>query len=75
MCRFCDGESERVLYFKNVYSDMYLSHFGKRKALEVVPKGCPPYANCSCKEILGSGALRIVYPINFCPEWGKDLRL
>ena len=74
MCRFCDGEKE--LYYENRYGDMYLSHFGKRKTLEVVPKGCPPFVKgCSHKGNIDIGAVHIVFPINFCPECGKDLRI
>lgn len=58
MCQYCEGES--VKYQENHLSNLYINSFGRAKHLVVEINICPPF--------------RAAYPINFCPNCGKDLR-
>lgn len=68
MCQYCEGDS--VKYQESRYSDLYINSFGKAKHLVVEINVCPPYADCSVKNMIRRSA----FQINFCPNCGADLR-
>lgn len=67
MCSFCNGE--RTLYQTTIDTKIYINTLGKATALEVVARVCPPYCNCSMRDI----PLRSAFIIKYCPECGRKL--
>lgn len=66
-CRIC-GE-ERALYQSTRNTKLYVATFGKRKMLETESNACPPYSNCSRKNIPVCAGFEIEY----CPKCGRPL--
>lgn len=68
MCQFCECDSQ-TLYQKNTYGNLYFDHFGSCTVLMLKPTICPPYADCSARDINRA----LVFNINYCPECGRKL--
>ena len=66
-CPFCGGE--KVLYQSTTHTKLYINTFGKSRVLVTECNPCPPYANCSLKDISANSA----FIIKYCPECGRDL--
>lgn len=66
-CEIC-GE-ERALYQSTRNTKLYVATFGKRKMLETESNACPPYSNCSRKNIPVCAGFEIEY----CPKCGRPL--
>ena len=71
MCEFCENlTDEPRQYQKDTYGEIYLVRYGRKTLLLVEQDKCPPYAECSAKNV----PIRSGYEINYCPECGADLR-
>lgn len=68
MCEYCENK-KRTLYQTSHYGDLYLDWFGTKPILSVWPTICPPFADCSKREM----NIGISYEIKFCPECGAKL--
>lgn len=68
MCDYCSNDK---IYQTSNYCDIAIedSPLGKTLVVKNIKKGCPPYANCSCKDM----NVNAVFLIKYCPECGKKL--
>ena len=66
-CIYCSGDC--VEYQHTTYAKLYMSNFFDEKRLEVEHNLCPPYAECSMKNL----PVRSVFKINYCPNCGAKL--
>ena len=66
-CEYCKGGHQ--LYQTNIYTKLYMNHFGLQRTLEIESRICPPYVDCCMKDI----PVRSVFIINYCPNCGEKL--
>ena len=70
MCEYCSRGWSEVPYQEGTYGKLYFVGFGRKNLLVFEPHLCPPYAECSCKDV----PIRMAFLINYCPNCGADLR-
>ena len=56
--------------YKNHYGSFRISDFGKNKVISCEIDKCPPYVDCSCKDM--NVFMEMI--IKFCPMCGRELR-
>lgn len=71
MCKYCNSLFEDVLYQTNTYCNLKTGMFAGKPVLKVdnIHSGCPPFAECSAKNMDVSA----VFAIKYCPECGRKL--
>lgn len=67
-CPVCSGEKREYQHTK--HTKLFIDTFGEKRVLITECVCCPPYSQCSMKDI----PARSAFIINFCPECGRDLR-
>lgn len=65
MCEFCESNEE----YKNNYGSFKIFDFGKNKVISCEIDKCPPYVDCSGKDM--NVCLEMI--IKFCPMCGRKL--
>lgn len=66
-CEYC--RKDKILYQETRYEKLFIDSFGKHRGLLTEFKKCPPYVNCSRKDMcIGS-----MFLIKYCPECGRPL--
>lgn len=66
-CRYCSGEFVECQH--SIHTKVYMNTTGKAQALVTECSPCPPYANCSMRDV----PARSAFIINFCPFCGRKL--
>ena len=68
MCKYCESKKPSLYQYCN-YGDLYFGAIGEVPILRFVPRICPPYAECSTKDM----NIALEFKINYCPECGEKL--
>lgn len=66
-CEYCRGEE--ALYQHTNTTKLYINTFGRARTLVTECDYCPPYANCSAKNV----PARSAFVVKYCPECGRRL--
>lgn len=66
-CLYCNGT--KTEYQHTRHTKLFIDTFGNKRTLIVECHPCPPFANCSLKNLTASSA----FIINYCPHCGRDL--
>lgn len=66
-CEFCNGKESLYQYTNS--TKLFINTFGKARTLVTECRSCPPYADCSMKNV----PARSAFIINFCPHCGRPL--
>ena len=66
-CKICNGE--KTVYQDTYSTKLFMEKFGGSIVLVTEVNACPPYADCSKKEIYTKSA----FQINYGPECGRPL--
>lgn len=66
-CEFCNGKESLYQYTNS--TKLFINTFGEARTLVTECKSCPPYADCSMKNV----PARSAFIINFCPHCGRPL--
>lgn len=67
MCQYCDAKFAE--YQRTYNTTLSMGTFGKHRTLEVSACRCPPFADCSMKNIPANST----FIINYCPNCGRKL--